>query len=157
MTNAYNHNLGKLSLYKFLHRYQLQGAYAAWRPDWGLAGRNAPFVPGVRYKNLILSAPVWTFRPAELNVWIQPETGEVNLNSLILWKNRRQMPDEMVWMSGDLELYFNWGNQALILALWDVIHRLKKVRVRPFYQSRSPVHGPGGSMANQILICFKQR
>jgi len=157
MTNAYNHNLGKLSLYKFLHRYQLQGAYPAWRPDWGFAGRNAPFVPGVRYKNLILSAPVWTFRPAELNAWIRPETGEVNLDSLILWKNRRQMPDEMIWMSGDLELYFNWENQALILALWDVIHRLKKIRVRPFYQSKSPVQGPGGSMANQILFCFKQR
>lgn len=156
MTNAYNHSLGKLSLYKFLHRYQLQDPDPVWKPDWGEASRNAPFVPGIRFKNLILSAPVWTFHPADLQPWIHRDTDSVDTDSLINWKTRRGMPDRMLWMSGDLELFFDWNHPGLVLAFWEVVHNLNRVRVRPFYQADTPVNGPGGSFANQVIISYKQ-
>ncbi|MFH0760474.1 MAG: lantibiotic dehydratase family protein [Bacteroidota bacterium] len=156
MTNAYNHSLGKLSLYKFLHRYQLQDPDPVWRPSWGEAARQAPFIPGIRFKNLILSAPVWTFHPADLKQWIRPDKGETDTCSLIHWKNQRKMPDRMLWMSGDLELFFDWNHPGLVLAFWEVIHNLNSVRVCPFYQADTPVTGPGGAFANQIILCYKQ-
>jgi len=156
MTNAYNHSLCKLSLYKFLHRYQLQDPDPVWRPAWGEASRRSPFIPGIRFKNLILSAPVWIFHPVDLKQWIKPDEGTVDTDSLINWKNQRKMPDRMLWMSGDLELFFDWNHPGLVLAFWEVIHNLSSVRVRPFYQADTPVTGPGGTFANQIILCFKQ-
>ncbi len=156
MTNAYNHNLGNLPVYKFLHRVQLQDNMDFWLPAWGDAARIAPYTPGIRFRNLILLAPAWTFRPTELKAFISIASRQVDKESLLTWKEARLMPDEMVWMHGDEELYFDWRNTNLILAFWDVSHGFPMVTVRPFYARSTPVKGSSGAFANQIVLCYKQ-
>lgn len=157
MTNAYNHQLGSLSVYKFLHRIHLQGIEPGYQPDWGDAAMRASFVPGIRFNNLILAAPEWLVRSEDITKWIDLERNEVDLPSLIVWKNDRQMPDEMLWMSADQELYFSWTNSNLVLALWDAVRSLPVIRIRPFYLSAgTPVKGPDGSHANQFILCFRK-
>ncbi|MFA5814028.1 MAG: lantibiotic dehydratase family protein [Bacteroidales bacterium] len=156
-TNAYNHQLGNLAVYKFLHRIQLQDPDLAYKPDWGEVIRQAPFIPGIRFKNLILSPPVWLIRCDDIAKWIHIERNELDLSELIAWKNERQMPDEMLWMSSDQELYFNWTNSNLLMALWDTIRNYSFVRIRPFYLSPgTPVKSPDGSHANQFVFCFRK-
>lgn len=157
MTNAYNHQLGNLAVYKFLHRIQLQDSDPGYRPDWGDVIRQAPFIPGIRFKNLILSPPVWLIRCEEIARWIHIEKNVIDLSELITWKNGRQMPDEMLWMASDQELYFNWTNRNLVMALWDTIRNFSFVRLRPFYLSRgTPVKSPDGSHANQFVFCYRK-
>ncbi len=156
MTNAYNHSLGRLSLYKFLHRYQLQDPDPVWKPSWGDSVRKSHFIPGIRFKNLILLAPVWILNPADLKQWIKPDEGSVDTASVMQWKNQRKMPNRMLWISGDQELIFDWSQPALVLSLWEVTHNLHSVRVRPFYQSDTPVTGPSGVFANQMVIGYKK-
>lgn len=156
MTNAYNHNLGNLPVYKFLYRIQLQDNMDSWLPVWGDAARMAPYTPGIRFRNLILLAPTWTFRPADLKAYISSASRQVDKESLLKWKEARLMPDEMVWMHGDEELYFDWRNTNLILAFWDVMHGFPSVTVRPFYARSTPVQGSSGMFANQIVLCYKQ-
>lgn len=157
MTNAYNHQLGNLAIYKFLHRIQLQDPKMGYRPDWGDVIRHAPFTPGIRFKNLILSPPVWLIRCADIAKWIHVEKNELDLPELIAWKNERQMPDEMLWMASDQELYFNWTNRNLVMALWDTIRNFSFVRIRPFYLSKgTPVKSPDGSHANQFVFCYRK-
>ncbi|HBB93372.1 MAG: hypothetical protein A2X22_01360 [Bacteroidetes bacterium GWF2_49_14] len=156
MTNAYNHNLGNLPVYKFLHRVQLQDNMDSWLPSWGNAARIVPYTPGIRFRNLILLAPSWTFRPADLQPWISVASGRVDKEPLRQWKEARFMPDEMVWMLGDQDLYFSWKNTNLILAFWDAIHAMPLVTVRPFYARSTPVKGASGTFANQIVLCYKQ-
>jgi hypothetical protein len=157
MTNAYNHQLGNLAIYKFLHRYQIQDSDGPYRPDWGDMAIRSPFIPGIRFKNLILSAPVWKIRCEELAHWMHPEKNVVDLAELTAWKDARKMPDQMLWISSDQELYFNWKNPSLILALWDTIRNLSSVRVRPFFLTGgTPVKGPDGSYANQVILCYRK-
>ncbi len=156
MTNAYNHNLGNLPVYKFLHRVQLQENLNAWLPSWGDAARMLSYTPGIRFRNLILLAPSWTFRTTDLEHWISIAKQSVDMESLLKWKESRFMPDEMVWMHGDQDLYFDWRNANLILALWDVIHGFPSVTVRPFYARSTPAMGSSGTFANQIVLGYKQ-
>jgi len=157
MTNAYNHQLGNLALFKFLNRIQLQGPDRDFQPDWGDRFRKAPFTPGIRFKNLILLPPVWLILCADIAKWIHPEKGEIDLQELIAWKNERHIPDEVLWMASDQELYFNWTHSNLLLALWDSIRNLTFVRIRPFYLSKgTPVKSPDGSHANQFIFCYRK-
>jgi hypothetical protein len=157
MTNAYNHQLGNLAVYKFLHRIQMQDANVTYNPDWGEVTRKAPFIPGIRFKNLILSPPVWLIRCEDIAKWIHIEKDQIDLSELIAWKNERQMPDEMLWMWYDQELYFNWTHPNLVMALWDTIRNFSVVRMRPFYLSQgTPVKSPDGSHANQFVFCFRK-
>jgi lantibiotic biosynthesis protein len=157
MTNAYNHQLGNLAVYKFLHRIRLQDSDPAYQPDWGESIGQATFVPGIRFKNLILSSPEWLIHVKDIAKWIHIEKMEIDLSELIAWKNEQNMPDEMMWMSSDQELFFNWTNPNLVLALWDVIRNYSFFRIRPFYLSQgTPVKSPDGSHANQFVFCFKK-
>ncbi len=157
MTNAYNHSLGHLSIYKFLHRVQHQKGHSSWNPDWGDTIRKAPFIPGIRYKNMILTAPLWTIRTEILSAWISSDQAQVDHQEILNWKISMQMPDEVLWISGDQELYINWTRPSLILAAWEVIRPYKLIRVRPFYfTGGSPVCGSGSSHANQFLFCYHQ-
>jgi hypothetical protein len=157
MTNAYNHQLGNLAVYKFLHRIRVQNHDRGYYPDWGDAVSQGTFIPGIRFKNIILAAPSWLIRCQELTKWIRIESGQVDLDELLAWKNGRQMPDEMLWVMADQELYFSWTSACLVLALWDAIRHRSVVRVRPFYLSQgSPVISPDGWHANQIVLCYKK-
>jgi len=157
MTNAYNHQLGNLAVYKFLHRFQLQDSSIAYQPDWGEAGRQASFIPGIRFKNMILSSPVWTIRCSEIAKWMHTDTNEVDIPELTVWRNGLNMPDEMVWVSSDQELYFSWVHANLLMALWDSIRKYPFIKVRPFYLSKgTPVISPDGSHANQAIFCYRK-
>jgi lantibiotic biosynthesis protein len=155
MTSAYNHQLGNLAVYKLLHRIQYQDIVPGYSPDWGDAVARAPFIPGITFGKLILSHPAWILHCSEIAGWLHPERNEADIHHLCSWKNDRKMPDEMIWMDWDQELYFNWNNANLMLALWDAIRGLGSVRVRPFYLSGgTPVKSPDGSHANQFVFCF---
>lgn len=157
MSNAYNHQLGNLAVYKFLHRIQLQSPDLVFKPDWGDFIRQASFIPGIRFKNLILSPPVWLIRCEDMARWIHPDINEVDINELVSWKNGNKMADEMLWMSSDQELYFNWTNPNLVLALWEVIRHFTFIRVRQFFLSAgTPVKSPDGSHANQFVFCYRK-
>ncbi len=157
MSNAYNHQLGNLAVYKFLHRIHLQDYNRSYQPDWSDSALRAAFIPGIRFKNLILSHPVWLIRCEELTRWIHSGRNDLELQEVINWKNSRHMPDEMLWISSDQELYFNWTNASLVLALWDTVGKLTSIKVRPFYLSAgTPVKSPDGSHANQFIFCYRK-
>ena len=157
MTNAYNHQLGNVAIYKFLHRIRFQDPEENYKPDWGNSLFNAPFMPGIRFKNLVLASPVWLVVCKDIARWIHAETNESNLVSLTEWRMERQMPEEMLWIESDQELYVNWTNHNLVMALWDVIKSRKQARYRPFFfTGATPVAGPAGCHANQFVFCFKR-
>lgn len=157
MTNAYNHQLGHIAVYKFLHRISFQEPGQYFRPDWGNALSLAPYIPGIRFKNIIIAPPIWLVVCDDLAKWILPERNEISMPELTAWKNERKMPDEMMWIAADQELYFSWSNPNLLFALWDSIRTLKQIRLRPFYLSKgTPVSGQDGSHANQFIFCFRK-
>lgn len=157
MTNAYNHQLGSLAVYKFLHRIRFEEAEMDYKPDWGNALNDAPFIPGIRFKNMVLSSPVWLVTCEDIAGWIHAETNESDLAALAEWRSERQMPEEMLWMESDQELYVNWTNHNLVMALWDVIKSRKQARFRPFFfTGTTPVESPAGYHANQFVFCFKK-
>lgn len=156
-TNAYNHQLGNLTVYKFLNRFRLQDSDRVFSPDWGNIVNQAPFIPGIRYKNMILSHPVWQIRCEDISKWFHSSKSELDLPEILAWKNSKKMPDEMLWMSHDQELFFNWTNPNLLLSLWDTVSKFNFIRVRPFYLSAgTPVKSQDGSHANQFVFCFRK-
>jgi hypothetical protein len=156
MTNAYNHQLGHLSLYKLLHLIGIQEEELSFHPDWGDAAGLAPFIPGIRFNRLILSAPQWTLRCSDLSVIL--DGGQTADTARIeTYRKGWKMPDDMVWVAADQELFFRWSNINLVLALWDSVKHLKRIRVRPYYMSAgTPVTGTDGSHANQLIFCYKR-
>jgi lantibiotic biosynthesis protein len=157
MTNAYNHQKGTLSLYKFLNRLEMQHQEFSFQPDWGDVIKQSSFIPGIRFKNLVLSAPIWVIRVGDIAKWFHSERNEMDSDEIIAYKNGRQMPDEMTLMTSDQELYFQWTNVNLMMALWDSISKLAFIRVRPFFLSTgTPVKSPGGAHANQFIFSFRK-
>jgi hypothetical protein len=83
--------------------------------------------------------------------------GQPDLPKLYRWKEDRGMPDAMLWIAADQELYFNWNNSNLLTAWWQVVRKWPEVKVRPFYLlPGTPVQSEAGNHANQFLLCYHQ-
>jgi hypothetical protein len=157
VTNAYNHQISNLAVYRFLLRLRQQEQMRAWLPNWGEVMLGAAFIPGIRYKNLILSAPIWSFNPAVLKDWVGDGLAPLDLGAVHKWRESLGMPTEVVWISGDQDLYINWQNINLILSAWEVFKNIRTVRVRPFFfGAGTPVRSGGSDHANQFILCFRQ-
>lgn len=154
LLNAHNTESSPLTVYRFLTRvasmkpYSVSGYGNSWLKD------RSGFIRGWRYRNLILRCPVWQFDRSDIQAVIEP-LKEGDPTCLQKWLDRVGMPEQVLWMDGEQDLFLDWSNVTLVLALWSQLHRRPLLRFRPWpYTLGSPVRSGDSYQANQFLISY---
>jgi hypothetical protein len=157
LSNAHNFRNNQLPLYQFLAECAGESAADAYLPAWGWIERSYEFIPGIRYKNIVLSTPRWRlFLDDELKKL--PLRGEKQYQRILSWAKENLLPTRSVWIQGDNELPVDWSNFSSVSAVWDSIRSNSIAVFREFpYDEGSPVYSESGCYANEIVLSFKKK
>lgn len=147
LTAAHNFVHDSLPVYHFLSSLPFQGKCTTLSWDWEFLSRE-PFLPRVRYKNVILKPATWNIRGQQLTS-ITPE-------SFPHIKAQLQLPDQVLQVEGDNELLLDlttpMGVQLLLDAAkqqpWIVLHESLAT------PDNLVVESPAGDVTNEIIIPF---
>ncbi len=147
LTSAHNFVHDSLPVYHFLSSLQFQGKCTTLSWDWGFLTQE-PFLPRVRYRNVIL-------RPATWNIRSQQLTSATTENFAGI-KSTLRLPDHVLQVEGDNELLLDlttpMGIQLLLDAAkqqpWVVLHESLATRDNLLVESAA------GCLSNEIIIPF---
>ncbi|MCF2446949.1 lantibiotic dehydratase [Dyadobacter sp. CY345] len=145
-TNAHNYHSG-LPLYRFL--CDLQQVYSSgnihW--DWG-RHRDKPFLPRVKYKNIILSRASWLLDPINFK--------GLSLADAVIQLRLRDIPVQFILASGDNELLIDTGFEPALQILLKEISKGKPIRVFEVLQSAENclIRDEQQGYTNEIVIPF---
>ncbi|MFN0015195.1 MAG: lantibiotic dehydratase [Saprospiraceae bacterium] len=123
MSNAHNYTNEALPVYQFLCDLQTQNKRSALVFSWGNAGDEFSFLPRVTYENIILSRATWQIRPPEIKRLLELEKDETVLRKVLNWKNDLKMPDQVLVVRNDNELFVDFNNALCVKSF---LHEIKK-------------------------------
>lgn len=167
LTTAHNFRLRSLGVYRFL--CALQGSRSfGW--SWGALG-GAPFLPRVRIGNVVVARATWNLDAADLEPLTrivratagkqaQPASAAERrariAEEVARLRERLRLPRFVVIAEHDNELPIDFDNPLLVQVFADEVAGRSTVGLVEQFPvpGASPVRGPEGSFANQIILGF---
>ncbi len=157
LTSAHNFGFNALPLYQFLCDLQSQNLRGGVHFSWGSLAREMPFLPRVRYRNLILCPATWQIKAKDIQELVKNQKDDAALRQALEdWRRQAGLPVAVCLADSDNELYIHFDNLLAVRSL------LAQVKNRPgfnlvefpFTPENTPVHSPEGSFANEMVFCF---
>jgi len=147
LTSAHNFAHDSLPVYHFLSSLYLQGKCANLAWDWGFLSME-PFLPRVRYKNVILKPASWNINGRQLN--------SLSTENFAGIKASLGLPDQVLLVEGDNELLLDLCTSMGIQLLLDAARQQPRLIL---YESLAApdkllVESAAGKMTNEIIIPF---
>jgi lantibiotic biosynthesis protein len=156
VTTAHNLRALGVSLYRLVGAMQRErfAGNVSW--IWGPLA-ELPFLPRVRFRDVIFSRARWRVAPEELEP-LRRGSAEERLAAARALVGRRRMPRFMLLVDGDNELAVDWTNIVMIDAFTAIAHErgavLDEMLPAP---GELPVRGPEGRFTNEILLPFVRK
>lgn len=143
VTNAHNFRTRGVGAYRFFGALQRQRVAGALMWMWGPLAAM-PFLPRVRYRNVVLMRARWTLAVAE----VKALRGEIAA--------RRHMPRFVLLDHSDQELLIDWENSVSIDAFLAIVGNAETIAVQELLPQpdAAPVRGPEGRFAHEVCIPF---
>lgn len=147
LTSAHNFVHDSLPVYHFLSSLALQGKCANLSWDWDFLSME-PFLPRVRYKNVILQPATWNIRSEQLN--------NLTPDSFPAIKHKLQLPDHVLQAEGDNELLLDLTTPMGIQLLLDAARQQPRVILHESLATPDNllVKSAAGDMTNEVIIPF---
>ncbi|HEU0132025.1 MAG TPA: lantibiotic dehydratase [Mycobacteriales bacterium] len=152
ITNAHNHHTGALAVYRFLGALQYQGVAGSVGWSWGSLA-NAPFLPRVTHRRLVLAPAVWNVAYDELGDVRKAKTPEQRYAAVQALRERRGLPRRLVVSVGDNDLPVDLDGAGGCELLAHEARRggLKLVELFPAPEEL-PVTSPEGVYAHEVVV-----
>ncbi len=128
-TNAFNHSLSTIPVFNLLCDLQYDNEYiegAALRPHIAL-----PFVPRIKYKNVILSPATWYFTRQELEYYFKDQDQGLS-EQADRWRKKYGIPRHVLLAEGDNELFFDLEEGRNISSLSALIRKNNTMTFKEF-------------------------
>lgn len=157
LTSAHNFTFNALPLYQFLCDLQSQNLRGGVYFSWGSLTQEMPFLPRVRYRNLILYPATWQIKTKDIQELVKNQKDDAALRqALDTWRCQACLPAVVCLADSDNELYIHFDN---LLAVRNLLAQVKKrtgfkLVEFPFTPENTPVRSPDGSFANEVVFCF---
>ena len=152
--STFNYNSESSPLYRFLYELQFQSQLAAvW--NWGTL-RALPYLPRVRYQDVVLSPARWRIQGTDLNEFGQSDSATLFAASQRL-RRRWRLPRHLLLVSGDArELLIDFNNPFCAQILANVARTVQNLElIEPIgLLDDAFVTGPEGSFTNEVIIPF---
>ncbi len=152
LSSAHNYQNG-LSIYRFLCDLQTADECINVHWHWNIL-INQPFLPRVRYQNIILSAATWNLNTEEEPDFLQKE---VSLSKLKELQKKYKIPRYMTISEADNELWIDFENEMCLTLLKEYYLKNKYVTLKEvlFSPENCFLKTPNGSFNNEIVIPMK--
>lgn len=160
LTSAHNYTNNALPIYHFLCDLQSQNLRGGLFFSWGSLAGEMPFLPRVRYRNLILHPAAWQIKKKDIEPIVrQLDYDEALLRECKIWRERIKIPLAACLADGDNELYVRFDN---LLSIRNLLSQVKERSVFklvefPFTPQNSPVSSQEGHFANEVIACFHRQ
>ncbi|MCT1531346.1 lantibiotic dehydratase [Sphingobacterium daejeonense] len=148
LTSAHNFQNG-INLYRFLADLQFQDQPMSVKWEWVNLGK-LPFLPRIRYKNIILSRARWNISKFEN----APNCYKEKKRNLTVLKNKYNLPDQVVLVEGDNELLLDLSNPIAVDIFFEKVTK-QDITLNEFIFSEfpSPVKDDKGNYySNEVII-----
>jgi hypothetical protein len=160
LTSAHNFSMNALPIYHFLCDLQNQNLRPGLFFTWGSLAGSMPWLPRVRYRNLILHPASWQIKKKEIEPLLAAGDDDTALmRELTTLRERRHLPWSLSLADGDNELFVHFNN---LLAVRNLLAQVKgrsafKLVEYPFELGDSPVQSADGVFANEVVISFHRQ
>lgn len=144
VTSAHNVKSHGVSVYRFLAILSRQGVASALYWDWGPLA-DLPFLPRVRYEDVVLARATWFLRPAERQLLRDGTAAE-----------RLRMPRFVLYMDGDQELLVDLQNPITVESFLAASAKKEIAIVHELLPQPDElvVEGPEGRYTNELVVPF---
>lgn len=154
LSSAHNFANSSLPVYHFLCTMQTQGLRSRIGFSWGSLLENKPFLPRVRYRNIIFSPAIWNIVPDDTKEF--PKITDRHFyEKALLFKTEKVLPDQVLLVQGDNKLLIDFRNELSVQMLFS------KVKKNPFrleeflFDTQYPmVKRRDKVFTNQVILCF---
>src|SRR5664280_191697 len=118
MSSAHNYSgQNPMPVYHFLCDMQHQDKRSGLGILWSDAAQQLDYLPRIVYKSCILSRARWTVRKKEIKEFADIKDDSELLIEIKQWRERRNIPNRVVLVDGDNELFIGM-NDPLSIRAW---------------------------------------
>lgn len=106
LTNAHNYSMNAMPVYNFLCDLQTENQRTFFKINWSNMTKDYPFLPRLKYKNVILSLARWLIKIEDLKFCIS----DGNIEKITMWRLKQVMPQYLFMPDGDNEFFVDMEN-----------------------------------------------
>jgi hypothetical protein len=160
LTNAHNFSFNALPIYQFLADLQTQGLRSAVGFNWGSFANEYPFLPRVKYRNLIFSPATWNIRKEDIQSLLKIKDDKELLEAMKKWRQKLKMPAHVLLADNDNKLFINLDNILCIKTLFSVTKNRGNFQLMESLYEFGPnldqgvVKNSSGVFTNEFVFCF---
>jgi len=157
MSNAHAFNEVKsMPVYNFLCDLQHQEGRAGLWFRWNETAKLLDYLPRIVYKNCILSKARWIVHDKEIKSFAGVDNDSELLMKVKEWQNVRQLPDIVLFVDGDNELYVDLNHPLSLRAWLSVVKKHSSFILEEFLfdPATAVVHGREGAFTNEFIFAF---
>jgi len=154
LDTAHNYMNRSLPIYEFLCHMQTNNLSNGVGFNWRGLESLYKFLPRVKYKNIILSFAYWSISGDDLKKIVNEKNESLLGNQMSSFLERNNMPDELLLVEGDNELYFDFKNTNSIKLFIEIVRRKKHIRLVELYfsEKRALENTICGSYRSQLVF-----
>ncbi|MDR1592774.1 MAG: lantibiotic dehydratase family protein [Prevotellaceae bacterium] len=157
MSTAHNYSgLNPMPVYHFLCDMQHQDKRSGLGIFWSDAAQQLDYLPRIVYKSCILSKARWTVRKKDIKEFVDIKDDSELLIEIKQWRERRNIPDRVVLVDGDNELYIDMNHPLSIRAWLPIVKKRPSFRLEEFLfdSTTAVVRGEEGVFTNEFIFAF---
>jgi hypothetical protein len=132
LSNAHNFTHNSLPLYHFLADMQFQNKRGLIF-SWGILEEALDYTPRVEYENIIFALARWRIRKSEIQSLLKICDDNLLLAEMKEFKDKRNIPNNVVLIDSDNELYINLENISLIKVLLSLVKNRSSFILKEFF------------------------
>lgn len=159
LTNVHSYFLTSLPLYIFLSDLTTQDSFYRMHYNFIDLLDLVSFLPRICYDNVILCPAIWRFsdNDAIINKIKNASTDEDLTKYVNEWQKNYKLPEKIILMEGEFELFIDLGSLTSIKLLRNEIKNKTFFMISEFLFSskKSAVTSARGAFTNEILISYK--
>jgi hypothetical protein len=157
LTTAHNFRNTTIPVYRFLCDMQHQSGRTGLHFSWGTLSESFAYLPRVRYRNTILSPAKWKIKQEELKRFVDIKEEQQLLVEINDWRIRKKMPQFVLQIEQDNQLFVDWESAASIFAFFSTVKNRKTIELSEFLFSDSPTIVQdinGDAYINEFIVPF---
>ena len=152
LSNAHNYHLQPLPVYQFLCDYQHYYFKSVGKIDVSNILSALKFSPRIVYKNIVLSPRKWVVELSDFGLGGKKSLNDEKVQG---WREKNDIPDEVLICEFDNELYINFKNDLSRDVFKDQIEHKKRLILAELYGTPDgSIHGEGGNYRSEICLSF---
>ncbi len=153
--NAHNFSFRNLSLYRFLGDFQFMDLRYSLKMDRGIIEIDYPFHPRITAHQVIISRANWQFRLEDL-AFLKKK--DFSLDHFYEWKSKWKIPDRVVMIEGDNELYLDFSLKIFVELFLSEISKRKVLLLAEFLEVQPGENGQKGKHhLNEFIASFTRK